>query len=296
MSQELKRFYKYLTSDEEVKRWGIYITGAGHIQVEKDMEYPLPDDPSHHYFHWSVGRRITDYQILYISRGKGIFESETTGFRKINTGDAFLLFPGIWHRFRPYNDTGWDEYWIEFNGELIRHYRIQDYLNPLNPILRIGLQEDIVRQFQEVIHLVRDEKPGFQYIASGHILQIMGYIFAQLRYHPFEGKVIENQIRQAKVLLLENIFSPVTQEEIADKIGMGYSRYRKRFKEYTGLSPAQYKINLKINKAKDLLITTNQSMKEIAMNLGFDNTDYFYRIFKQKTGFTPSDYREKNIR
>ena len=77
---------------------------------------------------------------------------------------------------------------------------------------------------------------------------------------------------------------------------MGYSIYRKKFKEYTGISPAQYQINLRINKAKDLLITSNQSLKEIALNLGFDSSDYFFRLFKQKTGFTPSDFREKNER
>ncbi len=81
---EDKRFYKYISVGEEDKRWGIYLTGAGHIKIDKHTEYPLKDDPSHHYFHWSTGRRLSEYQILYITRGQGVFESEMTGLRKIN--------------------------------------------------------------------------------------------------------------------------------------------------------------------------------------------------------------------
>jgi transcriptional regulator GlxA family with amidase domain len=88
----------------------------------------------------------------------------------------------------------------------------------------------------------------------------------------------------------------VLQEEIAMSVGLGYSVFRKKFKEYTGVSPAQYQINLRINKAKDLLVTSKQSLKEIANDLGFESADYFYRLFKKKTGYTPSDYREKNDR
>jgi AraC-like DNA-binding protein len=290
------RFYKYITVDEEVKQWGIYLTGAGHITVDKHTIYPLTDDPSHHYFHWSTGRRLSDYQILYIIKGKGIFESELTGYKKINAGDIFILFPGVWHRFTPDIDTGWEEYWIEFNGDLIKHYRKHDFLNPENPILKVGIHEDIAENFLEIIRLISDEKPGFQYIASGNLIQILGQAFTSVKYQQFEGRDIENQIRQARLMLHENMHVPILQEDVAMSIGLGYSVYRKKFKEYTGVSPAQYQINLRINKAKDLLITSNQSLKEISNRLGFESTDYFYRLFKKKTGYTPSDYREKNDR
>jgi len=291
-----KKFYKYLTIGEEDKRWGMYLTGAGHVVVDKQTEYPLVGDPSHHYFHWSTGRRLSDYQVLYITKGKGVFESEIAGMRKINAGDIFILFPGIWHRFKPDSDSGWDEYWVEFNGDLINHYRSKEFLNPESPVITVGIQEDIARNYLQVINLLKEEKPGFQYIASGNIVQILGQIFASKKYHPFEGKAIENQIRQAKLMILENQHLPVTQEKIAESVGMGYSLFRKKFKEYTGVSPAQYHIQLRINKAKDLLITTNHSFKELAHELGFESTDYFFRLFRQKTGFTPSEFREKNRR
>ena len=144
--------------------------------------------------------------------------------------------------------------------------------------------------------MIKDERPGFQYIASGILIQILGQMFASKKYHSFEGKIIENRIRQAKLIILENMHTTISQEEIAGHIGMGYSLYRKKFKEYTGVSPTQFQIQLKINKAKNLLITTNELLKEIAHNLGFESSDYFCRLFKQKTGLTPSDFRDKNFK
>jgi AraC-like DNA-binding protein len=296
MAYQDKRFYKYLTIGEEDKRWGIYLTGAGHIKVDPDVEYPLVDDPSHHYFHWSIGRRLSEYQIIYITKGEGTFESEITGQKKINAGDLFILFPNIWHRFKPNKNTGWDEYWVGFDGDLIKHYRTKEFLNPDNPVITIGLQEDFAGNYLKIIQLIKDEKPGFQYIASGILMQILGLLFATKKYHSFEGKEIEVKIKQAKLLIFENMYQTISQEKIAQSIGMGYSLYRKKFKEYTGVSPAQYQIQLRIDKAKDLLITTNQSVKELAGELGFESTDYFFKLFKQKTDFTPSEFKKKNTR
>lgn len=291
-----KRFYKYLTIGEEDIKWGLYLTGAGDVKVNKNTEYPLIDDPSHHYFHWSKGRRLSSYQLLYITQGKGVFESELTEMQTITAGDVFLLFPGVWHRFQPDKSTGWSEFWVEFDGAIADHFRKKEFLNPSTPVISIGLQEDIAENFLEITLLVQEEKPGFQYLASGIVIQILGQIFARIKYNPFEGKEIEQKIKEAKLLIMENLNTKISQEEIAESLSLGYSLYRKKFKEYTGISPASYQLQLRINSARHLLITTKKDIKEIAASLGFESVDYFYRYFKQKTGFTPSEYREKDKR
>jgi len=163
-------------------------------------------------------------------------------------------------------------------------------------VITTGITGEIAGNYLKVIELIKEEKPGFQYIASGILMQILGQLFASKKYHSFEGKEIENKIKQAKLTILENMSHPVSQEKLARDVGLGYSLYRKKFKEYTGVSPAQYQIQLRINKAKDLLIASGVSLKEIAHILGFETTDYFFRLFRQKTGFSPSEFREKNKR
>ena len=74
-------------------------------------------------------------------------------------------------------------------------------------------------------------------------------------------------------------------------MNVGYSWFRKLFKNYTGLSPGQYYLQLKIEKAKELLCNSNSPIKKIAQELNFDSSFYFSRIFKDKTGLKPTEYR-----
>ena len=85
--------------------------------------------------------------------------------------------------------------------------------------------------------------------------------------------------------------STLTIQQLAEELGVSYSNFRKLFKEHTGLSPATYQQDLRLQHAKELLTTTDMSIKEIAYRLNFDSPDYFSSKFKQKTGRKPSDLR-----
>jgi AraC-like DNA-binding protein len=63
------------------------------------------------------------------------------------------------------------------------------------------------------------------------------------------------------------------------------------FKQYTGFSPAQYQMEIKIQKSKDLLTSTSMPVKEIAFDLNFESVSYFVTFFKSKTGMSPTEYR-----
>jgi AraC-like DNA-binding protein len=290
------RFYKYLITSEDDQKWGVFLKGAGFVKVEKNSEYPSSDHPSHHYFQWERGRRLTEYQILYITGGTGVFESEVTGRQKISQGDVIFLFPGIWHRYKPDKSTGWTEYWVEFNGDLISHFRKNGFLVPSSPVHSIGLNEEIVEDFLKINRLVENERPGFQYIASGILMQTLGKICAIRKNILLGSTSNEKKIREAKLIILENLALKLSQEDVAQNLGMSYSLYRKKFREYTGISPASYQMQMRINIAKHLLTSSVKNLKDISHELGFESPDYFYRFFKQKTGFTPSEFRDKDKR
>jgi len=84
-------------------------------------------------------------------------------------------------------------------------------------------------------------------------------------------------------------------EEIAINMNVNYSHFRKAFKKYTGLSPIQYHLTLRIQQAIYLLTNTELSIKEISFNLGFGSVFYFSKLFKEKMQVTPSEYRYASI-
>jgi ABC-type uncharacterized transport system ATPase subunit len=103
-------------------------------------------------------------------------------------------------------------------------------------------------------------------------------------------------IYKAKMIINEKIgISDLDFQDIANKVYMGYENFRRRFKNEVGLSPNQYFIKLKIEKAKEMLLYTHLEIKEIAEKLGFSDPYYFSRIFKDKETISPNKFREKRM-
>lgn len=73
------------------------------------------------------------------------------------------------------------------------------------------------------------------------------------------------------------------------------SYFYKLFKLWSGISPNQYRNQLRVTAAKDLLLNTNLSVCEIAPKIGFDDPYYFSRLFKKETGLSPANYRKRNL-
>ena len=98
-------------------------------------------------------------------------------------------------------------------------------------------------------------------------------------------------INRAQLRIRESLESSLTIQQVAEEMGVSYSNFRKLFKEHTGLSPAVYQQDLRLQRAKELLTTTDMSIKEIAYRLNFESPDYFSSKFRVKTGRKPSDLR-----
>ena len=82
-------------------------------------------------------------------------------------------------------------------------------------------------------------------------------------------------------------------EEIAASLNISYSLFRREFKRACGISPGQYRQELKIIKAKELLYSTNMSIALIAEQLHFECLGQFSTFFKKKTGLSPLEYRKR---
>jgi AraC-like DNA-binding protein len=86
--------------------------------------------------------------------------------------------------------------------------------------------------------------------------------------------------------------SDISFQTFAEENNIGYSYFRKMFKKYTGVPPVQYHLDLKILRAKEMLLYDDKSIKEISYDLGFQSIYYFSRIFKNKQGVSPSEMRK----
>jgi len=122
-------------------------------------------------FDWSQGRRLPEYQILYITRGEGEFESEPCGRRTITAGCAVLLFADVWHRYRPSCETGWDEYWVSYDGDYARRLIENGFLKPEEPVLKTGLDDALLHGYLSIIERMRIEPVGFQQLIAADTME-----------------------------------------------------------------------------------------------------------------------------
>ncbi len=91
----------------------------------------------------------------------------------------------------------------------------------------------------------------------------------------------------------EHIGKPITVAELADRAALNKVYFSNIFTKHIGISPSQFVINRKLEKAMDLIRHSDGNMKEIAFKTGFESAMYFSRIFKKKIGMTPSEFKEK---
>ena len=150
----------------------------------------------------------------------------------------------------------------------------------------VGLYEDILK-------FASQEKTGYQEMISSIVLHILGTVYYKRRNNSFTNTYVVDKINEARILMKEQVENPLTPEEIASRLGLGYSWFRRMFKEYTGVSPAQYQLQQKLLKAKELLTSSSMNISEIAYSLKFENAGQFSTFFKKKEGVTPSEFRER---
>ncbi|MDY2880515.1 MAG: AraC family transcriptional regulator [Candidatus Borkfalkiaceae bacterium] len=91
----------------------------------------------------------------------------------------------------------------------------------------------------------------------------------------------------------KNIEREITVEELADLCSLNKIYFSNKFAKHMGISPSQFVINRRLEKAMELIKFSNLSMKEIAYKCGFQNNLYFSRIFRKKIGMTPTEFKNK---
>lgn len=284
-------FFKYTSINTQDKAWQLYLNVAGRYCYLPHAGYPSPTHPSSYYFSWEKGRIIQEYQIIYITEGQGVFETRQS-CHKINAGSLIILRKGVWHRYRPLKEIGWTENYIGFDGELADFFLKQKSLCDIE-VVELGEQEVLIDTFHKIFDLVKNENPSFQQIASGMIIKLLGYILSLKNQRSFSGNNIEKIIQEICFNIREGIETELVFETLVENYDISCSHLRKMFKQYTGKSPHQYYLDMKIIRAKELISHTGLSIKEIASTLGFDSIHYFSRLFKNKVGLPPTEFRTK---
>ncbi len=287
-------YSRYLPTSRKAMDWKLYVTDCGFTMVASGSPYPPEKHPPEYMLDPERGRVLNIFEIVYITRGKGTFISDISGTHSVTPGTAFLLFPGVRHRYHPDPKTGWDEFWVGFKGEYAKTLMSPPFFEPEDPVLHIGLYEPLLKLYMEIAELMQTEPFGYRHIIAAKTTEILAHVYARSHGKTIRSEANEKLVREACCHILEYAGKPVDFAALSRRLGASYSTFRRVFRLHTGLAPNQYLLQIRIRKAESLLSTTVIPVQEIAAKTGFESNYYFSRMFKAKTGFSPRAYRRQS--
>ena len=192
---------KYLVVSPLDLKWGLAVNSVGYQEIAPGMPYPPSDHPSRYLFSEERGRVLSEYQLLYITRGKGMFTSASLGrWVPVSRGSMFLLFPGEWHSYRPDKDTGWKEYWIGFQGPVIDSRVENGFFTPEKPVFDVGIHSEIIDLYDNAIKAATEQESGFQPLLGSIVVHLLGLCNYYARNRAVRESDTGDLIGRAKVL------------------------------------------------------------------------------------------------
>ncbi len=243
----------YLVSSDTDSLWGLTVTTVGSQKIVRNSQYPPSNHPSEYLFNLNGGRILNEYQLLYITDGNGVLTyGKLKNSYPVDEGKMFLLMPGVWHSYKPVENSGWNEYWIGFKGEIIsKIVREGFFLNQIS-VFNIGLNEPIVDLYQKAINIANEERIGYQQALAGIVMHLLGLMYFKdksykIEITEIEITEIERKVNKAKIIMQESVYKKITAEDVAEKLNIGYSCFRRAFKEFTGSSPSRFMHELNIH-------------------------------------------------
>lgn len=285
--------FLYCTVGEPQRLFGVYLTGAGAEQTAPGEPYPHDYHSSDYFFTWNKGRRLVagEYQLLYIRAGRGVIEFKRDKSIPLEAGSLVILHPDEWHRYRPDPKIGWSEAYVGIGGDhLARIFRKPFFAGPPT-VLRLEPGGRFEHDLLDLIDAIRAKTADAPYSLALRTLTLVAGLI--------EGLHAENgrspgfaDIRRAHHFIGHHLGEVIDFEKLARDVGLGYSVFRKRFREYTGMAPLEYQIALRIRRASRLLTSTSIPIAEIAADTGFNTPNYFSRFFRKTTGLSPAEFRK----
>ncbi|WP_416147523.1 response regulator [Salipaludibacillus sp. HK11] len=146
----------------------------------------------------------------------------------------------------------------------------------------LGIEDNIQLQFQQLETPMQVKESAKVYLAD--VINRIG----TWRLNDMKG-VLE----KAKDYIDSHYHRSVTLEEVAEEVDLSFYYLSKLFKDRFQLTFSEYLTQVRMEKAKDFLLDYTIPLKEIAIDIGYKDPNYFSRVFKRETGLNPSEYREK---
>lgn len=216
----------------------------------------------------------------------------------VNPGQALLVFPEELHAVLNSEDYF---YAIVFHPNIISGEELEAYVYPHMDYSRFydvtdDKCKEIVEALNKICFIYDEAKAGLELMLKGMIIQIAGLIFRNGLFSPMKISEQKSDVFCGVLDFVNtNLSDKLTLDYVASSVNFSRSYISRLFRQNTGNSFCEYVTDVRIETAKKRILTTSDSILDIALSCGFENVSYFDKIFKKKTGMTPVKFRYSNV-
>lgn len=239
------------------------------------------------------GRSLPQFAVVLVERGSGWLHTEAGGLQTFAAPALFWLFGNTRHSYGP-DESGWDERWALFDGTLVQDFirlRLAIKAAPLVPLHDLG---EMQRLFTMLHSEMLDDTATGQAAAASTLHRIVVRAARQANHQPKTAR--GSDVQPAIHALRQRATETVDMKGLADEFGMSPASLRRKFVMATGLPPKAFQLRLRLDRAKELLTTSDLSVETVAAAVGFDDPFYFSRLFHDREDCSPSAFRRRHQR
>ncbi len=230
-------------------------------------------------------RVIDSYEIIYVVSGTVSMEEDNFRYL-LKKGDLFLLSPGHRHRGYDYSEGTTSFYWFHFTTDSLDTLRIRPGLVSIPEHYRFSAA------CKQLLH-ISNALTYPDYAVHSALLQFLSEISAAQLAAGTQGSALLSDISE---YIRINSRRKLSVQDIADRFGYNSDYISALFRKNLHISLKRYINEQQVNAIKSLLVTTNLSVKELAAQTGWEDTNEFVHFFKYHAGVSPLKFRNMNNR
>ena len=231
--------------------------------------------------------------LFYCIDGKGWYRIEDKQY-EVKANEFFILPQNVSHAYGSSDEDPWSIYWIHFGGEQLPYFNslftIQTHFKPFHVKGSDAIASSFTKMYKALELGYSTDNLMFANICLSHFISL--FIYNSKHFEVVDENI--NCIDSAILYMQEHVNETISLNDLSKLYHYSPSRFSSLFKQKTGYAPIDYFLQMKMQKASQQLDFTKQSIKEIAMNFGFDDPYYFSRRFTKVIGMPPTKYRGNN--
>lgn len=292
----MEDWHHYLPVPDKSIRRNFYLTSAGRSTVWPGETYPKHQHPRLYHFSWEEGRTLPEFQLLLLTEGHGKFQSKDTGEINIGPGQAVLLCPDVWHRYRPDRESGWTEKWVQFDGPFAVQLMEQGIISPAKPVINPGDFRAAEDQFNRLLDLIHHAPTVNTISFSLEALAVLASVLREVpvtasRFHVDDPRQTDAIVAAALDYIWTQGGNVIDVPAVANAVGVTRRTLERHMVAMLGHGVLEEIINCRFARAERLLRSTSFSLKTIVHLSGFGSIENMRQVFMSRTNMSPLSYR-----